>query len=165
MRELARVAWYRFRAGLHRRWPSYLALIALIGLVGGVSLGSIAGARRSESAFPAFLRSTDPSDMAIDVGEYNPKILKEIARLPQVTSIETYVSPNAVPVTKSGFFEANSPENLTEFDPLASLNGLYFKQDRFTILRGRLPNPNRADEVMVDQFSASLFHWHVGEVI
>jgi hypothetical protein len=165
MRELARVAWYRFRAGLHRRWPSYLALIALIGLVGGVSLGSIAGARRSESAFPAFLRSTDPSDMAIDVGEYNPKILKEIARLPQVTSIETYVSPNAVPVTKSGFFEPNSPENQSEFDPLASLNGLYFKQDRFTILQGRIPNPNRADEVMVDQFSASLFHWHVGEII
>jgi len=165
MQELGRVAWYRFRVGLHRRWPGYLALIVLIGIVGGVSLGSIAGARRSESAFPTFLKSTDPSAMAIDVGEYNPKILKEIARLPQVTSIETYVSPNAVPVTKSGYFEANSPENQSQFDPLASLNGLYFKQDRFTILRGRLPNPNRANEVMVDQFSARLFHWHVGEII
>jgi FtsX-like permease family/MacB-like periplasmic core domain len=165
MRELGSVAWYRFRVGLRRRWPNYLALIALIGIVGGVSLGSIAGARRSESAFPAFLKGTDPSAIAIDVGTYNPKILKEIARLPQVTSIETYVSPNAVPVTRSGYFEPNTPENQSQFDPLASLNGLYFKQDRFTILRGRLPDPNRANEVMVDQFSARLFHWHVGEIL
>jgi hypothetical protein len=76
MRELGSVAWYRFHVGLHRRWPSYLALIALIGIVAGVSLGSIAGARRCESAFPAFLKSTDPSAMAIDVRTYTRAFLK-----------------------------------------------------------------------------------------
>jgi ABC-type antimicrobial peptide transport system permease subunit len=165
MRDFLRVAWYRFRVGLRRRWPGYFALIAFIAIVGGASLGSIAGARRSESAFPAFLQSTNPSAMAIDVGEYNPKILNEISHLPQVTSIETYVSPNAYPVTKSGAVKLNSPLNQTQFDPLASLNGLFFKQDRFTVLQGRLPNPNQPSQVMVDEFSASLFHWHVGETI
>ena len=100
IREIGRVAWYRLRLDLPRRWTSYAGIVLLVALVGGLALGSIAGARRSESAFPTFLKGTNPSDLAIDVGLYNPKILKEIARLPQVKSIETYVSPNAVPVTQ-----------------------------------------------------------------
>jgi hypothetical protein len=83
MRELGSVAWYRFHVGLHRRWPSYLALIALIGIVAGVSLGSIAGARRCESAFPAFLKSTDPSAMAIDVRTYTRAFLKRLPAFPK----------------------------------------------------------------------------------
>jgi hypothetical protein len=165
IRDAGRVAWYRFRLDLPRRWTSYVTLIALVGILGGISLGSVAGARRSESAFPAFLKSTDPSDLAIDVGLYNPKILKEIAHLPQVRSIETYVSPNAEPVSKSGALDLTSPELLSSFDPVASLNGLYFHQDRITILHGSLPDPRRPDEVMINEYAADYFHWHVGQVI
>jgi hypothetical protein len=165
MRDVGRVAWYRLRLDLRRRWPNYLAIIGLVAVVGGISLGSIAGARRSESAFPAFLQSTNPSDMDIDIGVYNPKILHEIARLPDVTSIKTYVSPNAAPVTNSGYLNTRSPLVISDFDPLASLNGLYFSQDRFTILQGSLPDPHRADEAMVDEFAAKYFGWHLGQVV
>jgi hypothetical protein len=165
IRYSTRVALYRFRLDLPRRWPNYLALIVLIGVVGGISLGSLAGARRSESAFPAFLKSTNPSDIAIDVGTYNPKILREISRLPEVASIETYVSPNAGPVTKAGVAEVNSPEVRSDFDPVASVNGLFFNQDRVTILQGKLPDPHNPNEVMVNEFAAKFFGWKVGHVI
>ena len=165
IREIGRVAWYRLRLDLPRRWTSYAGIVLLVALVGGLALGSIAGARRSESAYPTFLKGTNPSDLAIDVGLYNPKILKEIARLPQVTSIKTYVSPNAVPVTKSGYVDPHSPLFTSNFDPIASLNGLYFSQDRMTILQGTRPDPRRPDEAMVNEFAAKLYKWHVGSVV
>lgn len=163
--DLWRIAWYRFRAELPRRWHNYLLVTVLVGAIGGIAIASVAGARRSESAYPTFLQSTNPSDLQIDVGQYNPKILKEIARLPDVTTIETYVSPNAAPVTAAGAVEFHSPELTSNFDPVASVNGLFFNQDRMTIVRGHLPDPRRADEVMVNPFAARLFHFHVGEVI
>ena len=165
IREIGRIAWYRLRLDLPRRWTSYVGIVLLVALVGGIALGSIAGARRSESAFPTFLKGTNPSDLAIDVGTYNPKILGEIARLPQVSSLETYVSPNAVPVTASGHVETHSPLFTSDFDPIASLNGLYFNQDRMTIVQGTRPDPRRPDEAMVDEFAARLYGLHVGTIV
>lgn len=164
-RDAFRIAWYRFATDLPRRWRSYLLLAILVAVIGGLALGSIAGARRSESAYPAFLKRTNPSDLQIDIGEYNPKILRKIARLPDVDSIETYVSPNATPVTATGAVEVHSPELTSDFDPVASVNGLFFNQDRMTILKGRAANPKRADEVMINGFAARLFDLHVGDVI
>ena len=165
IREIGRIAWYRLRLDLPRRWGSYVGIVLLVAFVGGIALGSIAGARRSESAFPTFLKGTNPSDLAIDVGTYNPKILGEIARLPQVSSLETYVSPNAVPVTASGHVETHSPLFTSDFDPIASLNGLYFNQDRMTIVQGTRPDPRRPDEAMVDEFAARLYGLHVGTIV
>ena len=165
IREFGRIAWYRLRLDLPRRWGSYAGIVLLVTLVGGIALGSIAGARRSESAFPTFLKATNPSDLAIDVGQYNPKILREIEHLPQVSSLETYVSPNAVPVTKSGRVDTHSPLFTGNFDPIASLNGLYFNQDRMTIVQGVAADPNRPDEAVIDEFAARLYGLHVGTVV
>jgi hypothetical protein len=53
-----RVAWYRFRVTLRRRRGGYLALALLIGLVGGIALGSAAAARRT---WPCSRPSGSPS--------------------------------------------------------------------------------------------------------
>jgi hypothetical protein len=65
MGRVLRLAWYRFRATFGRRWSGYLSLVLLVGLVGGVALASAAAARRTESSFPVFLASTDPSDLTV----------------------------------------------------------------------------------------------------
>jgi hypothetical protein len=49
MSSVLRVAVYRFRATFGRRWPGYATIILLIGLVGGLAMGAIAGARRTQS--------------------------------------------------------------------------------------------------------------------
>jgi len=43
--QVLRVAWYRFPAIFGRRRNGYLAIVLLIGLTGGVAMGSFAAAR------------------------------------------------------------------------------------------------------------------------
>ena len=65
-----RVAWYRFRCTWSERWAGYLALVMLLGLLGGLAMGSVAAARRTQAAFPAYLASTKPSDLTVLTGLY-----------------------------------------------------------------------------------------------
>ena len=37
----------------------------LIGLVGGVAMGSVTAARRTDASYPKFLASTNPSDLVV----------------------------------------------------------------------------------------------------
>jgi hypothetical protein len=48
---------------VHARRPlgGYLVLVLLVGFAGGLALGSVAAARRTQSAFPDYLASTNPS--------------------------------------------------------------------------------------------------------
>ena len=46
-----------------RRWGGYLSIVLLIGLTGGIAMGSIAAARRTQASYATFLASTNPSDM------------------------------------------------------------------------------------------------------
>ena len=57
--------WYRSRNTFARRWSGYLGLMLLIGLIGGVAMGSIAAARRTQSSYPAFLAGTNASDLTM----------------------------------------------------------------------------------------------------
>src|SRR5258708_2729180 len=66
-RDVVRVASYRFRATFAVRWRGYVALALLIGLVGGVAMGSIAAGRRTQSSYPRFLASTNPSDLNVSI--------------------------------------------------------------------------------------------------
>ena len=42
--QVMRVAWYRFTATFGRRRGGYVAIVLLIGLAGGIAMGSIAAA-------------------------------------------------------------------------------------------------------------------------
>jgi hypothetical protein len=155
------LAWYRFRREFGHRWSGYAGLLVLVALVGGVSLASIAGARTTQSAFPAFLRSTNPSDIDIDNGAYDPALLKQAARLPGVTSLQTYVAVNAAPLNPNGTLDLTSRTgNLEVAGPL---DRLYIDQDKITIIAGRMLDPNDPDEVVVSKFGASVAGLHVGQ--
>ena len=90
-RNVLRLATYRFRASFGRDRGGYLTLILLIGLVGGVAMGAVAGARRTQSSFPVYLASTHPSDVQFftefapvtNIG-YSARVDRAIARLPYV---------------------------------------------------------------------------------
>jgi hypothetical protein len=130
-------------------------------VVGGISIGSIAAARRTESSYPAFLAGTNPSDLDIDIGEYNPAVLREIKHLPQVTALESWVSPNAGLITSSGLLRATALGSQVSLE--GSVNGLYFNQDKVTIVDGRMADPARADEVIVNKFAAQHYGLQVGQ--
>jgi len=54
------LAGYRVRVTLRHRWASYLSLVILVGLIGGLGLGSLAAARRTQSSFSTFIAATNP---------------------------------------------------------------------------------------------------------
>ncbi len=148
-----RVAWYRFRCTWGDRWPGYLALVMLLGLVGGLAMGSVAAARRTQAAFPAYLASTNPSDLTVLSGlngaagsrGYDPVLLREIAALPHVRHVASYAGLNAAILGPGGQLAAGGYQGLS-----GSVDGEFFTMDRVAIVQGRMADPDRADEAVID---------------
>jgi hypothetical protein len=153
---------YWSRASFKRSWRALLGIALLLGLIGGLSLFAIAGARRTQSAYPRFLRATNPSTMVVDVGGLDASghaTLDAIAHLPQVTQARAYAAFYVAP------WVDGRPDISQGFEAIGSIDGRYFDQDRFTAIKGRLPDPSRADEVAVNEESARFYGYHVGQKI
>jgi hypothetical protein len=163
MGQLLGVAWYRFRTTWRARWAGYLAVAVLLGLLGGLAMGAVAAGRRTQSAFATYLASTNPSELKMATGAYNPAVgsdagygpafIRAIAHLPHVTKVESsalldvvlYLGPHGAPGPNipPG---AGDPDNLNS---IGSIDGTYFDEDRVTVTQGRMPDPGRADEALV----------------
>jgi hypothetical protein len=162
------VAWYRTRATFRRRWPGYLAVVALIGLVGGVAMASIAGARLTQSSYPTFLASTNPSDMNVSIydaatgGGPGPTMTTTLSRLPGVKRVRAVVAPTIAPLAKDGAPDLGA---LNDLGIGGSVDGEYFAQDRLTVVQGRMANPERPQEMVMDATAARLLDVHVGQVV
>ena len=50
-------AGYRIRTTLGQRWSGYLSLVVLVGLLGGLGMGSLAGLSDTWSPFSTFVAS------------------------------------------------------------------------------------------------------------
>gem|GEM_PF-187914 len=171
-RDALGVSWYRFRATFSHRWGGYLSLVLLIGLVGGLSMGGFAAARRTQSSFSTFLASTNPSAFTVSIlgaavtpgsgPNHVPNITRGIARLPHVDRVEVGVVLNAVPLAADG---APLLGSLGKVYAIASVNGIFFDQDRVTVTQGRMADPGRPDEFVMTTEAAQLFGVHVGQVI
>jgi FtsX-like permease family len=159
-----RTARYRFRATFRRRLSGYLALAVLVGLVGGIALGSLIAARRTYASYPAFLSSTNPSDLFLlpQASTPDPGLVGKLGRLPHVRSAEEGQQINAVTLTPGGRIQTVLE---TQVELVASPDGLFTDQDRLKITRGRAADPARADEVVATNEAASVLHLHVGERI
>jgi predicted lysophospholipase L1 biosynthesis ABC-type transport system permease subunit len=154
------VAAYWVRMSLRHRWRGLIGISVLLGLVGGLSLLTLAGARRTQSAYPRFLRSTNPSTMAVIVGGLTPEglaLLESVAQLPQVAEARAYVSFDMALMVD------NRPDMSRSFEALGSRDGRYFVQDRFTPTSGRLPDPSNADEIAVNEETARRYGLRVGD--
>ncbi len=162
-RHHTRVAQYRWRSQLQGRWTGYLGLVVLIGLVGGLSLAGVAAARATQSSFPAFLASTNPSTIDIDNGTWNPAILTKVATFPDVTSVQTYVALNMVPILPNGYPDFSN--NFGDLEETGILHRLFIDQDKVTIVAGRMLDPQRPDEVVLSRYSADVLGLHLGEKV
>jgi hypothetical protein len=127
-RSTLRVAWYRFHATFAARRARYLSVILLVGLVGGVAMGAVAAGRRTQSSFPAYLASTNPSNFAAitavlnpligSTEGYDPKLLHTMATLPHVKKIGSASGLDVIPLGPDG-----TPSTVQTFPPAAG-NGL-----------------------------------------
>jgi hypothetical protein len=168
------VAWYRFRATFGRRLGDYLAVILLVGLVGGLAMGALASARRTQSSFATYLANTNPSDVSVTIiggpqnasgsVDYSPAITHAISHLPGVKHLESATVLNAVPLHPDGSPRIDT-DTLESTFAIASIDGLFFNQDRLAVIEGRMANPDRPDEIVMTAMAAHLLGFHVGQVI
>ena len=162
---LVRFAWYRFLTTFGRRWSGYLALVLLVGLVGGVAMGSVVAARRTDASYPKFLASTNPSDLVVQPFTspvYSPGFVRQLARLPHVAAAAVAVPLTAATLTPSGHPGTVLLAHVQLAATVGGPDGLYSSQDRVTITAGRRPDPSRADEVVATQDAAAVLHLHIG---
>ncbi len=163
------VARYHLRATFRQRWAGYLSIVLLVGLVGGVAMGSIAGARRTQSTFAAYLTATKASNLQLQTSTVTDQfstdqLIKKLARLPKVQHVADAPSLLVIPLGSNGkaLPSAFNDNDVTE---VGSVGGMYFNQDRVTVAQGRMADPASTDEMVATAEAARLSGWHLGETI
>ena len=93
------IARYRFRATFARRFGTYLSVILLIGLTGGVAMASIAAARRTQSSYPTFSEEHESVDAhhgrlrsSRRCGKGSASLISKIDRLRDVATVRSLAS-------------------------------------------------------------------------
>jgi ABC-type lipoprotein release transport system permease subunit len=134
------LAWARL--DLRRRWRSFAVLVLLVGFSGAVVLGTLAGARRTDTAFERLEPYTLPADVMVLPNQPNFDWSK-VRTLPSVKTLGTFVltmGPNPT------FDHGLNPGDNETFAPGDAV--LFNSIDRAKILRGRQADPMRNDEAI-----------------
>ena len=169
-----RAAAYRFRATFRQRGGEYLTLVVLIGLLGGVALGAIAGARRTQSSYVTYLGTIHPSDLQIfttfanssiggSVG-YDPATNAKILRLPFVHSMDTIVGFDGnLDFVHGEHLRIQPGEKPPVFE--GPTGGEFTTQDGAHLVAGRFADPNDPHEAIMNAQAAKEMGLHLGSVI
>ena len=112
------------RRTVRHQGASLAGAVVLLALVGGLGLFALAGARRTQSAYPRFLRSVAASTMAVDTGAYDPERVAAIAAYPEVVRSQVYIGVAVARIVDG------EPEFGDGFEAEASVDGRFFDQDR-----------------------------------
>lgn len=148
------------RVWVARHWRSYIAASITIALTFGLAFFALAGVRRTQSAYPRFLDHVNSSTLSISTqGNYVEATNAAIAAIPDVVQSRTYVGFN-INVLVDG-----KPDPSQSFEPTGTFDGRYFDQDRFTATDGRPADPDRDDEVVINEFGADRLGYKVGQTL
>ena len=152
-----RIALYAWRVNWRRSWQTAAIVAVIGGLLGAVSMASLAGARRTDSAYGRYLQSVKASDLMIDIPGPLLSLVRDVEHLPGKVSAAAWLGLNGAPIING------KVDPSFEADGIAvSLDGEYFRQDKLTVLAGRLPALNSTSQMAVTQPMAREFHLHVG---
>jgi ABC-type lipoprotein release transport system permease subunit len=139
---------------MRSRWRGLVLLGVLGGLVGGLALAGFAGTGRTDRADSRYRASTLVGDAIIYATQVNDQHAdySAVLRLPAVID--------------GGAF-ALAPIAIRGHDDISSLppadDQLFRTVDRPLLVAGRLPDPRRDDEILVNRYAASHDHIHVGD--
>jgi hypothetical protein len=147
-----RIAWYASRASWRQTWRVALLVALIGGLLGSVALGALAAARRTDSAYGRYLRAVNASDAMVDVPGPYAQLIRQIGRAPGTLSSAGWIGLNAYPVIDGKVDDSFLTAALT-----GALNGEFYRQDKVTVLTGRMPPPTATNEVVLTQNVADSF--------
>ncbi len=140
----------RVQTGLRNRLRFALVLALAIGIAAGATLAAFAGARRTDTAVDRFVAHSHPADGVV-IGD--PSSYPRIARLPQ---IQASALASRLALALVGGRDRRNLSEIAVDD---------FSFTRPIVLGGRIPNPERSDEVAVNPAAAAHASLHVGSSV
>jgi MacB-like periplasmic core domain len=147
-----RLAFYAARATWRRSWRMTLLIALIGGLLGAVALGALAGARRTDSAYGRYLRAANDSDVMVNIpGPLLPAV-RDVEHLPGTLSGAAWIGLNAQPVVNGKIDPAFQTGSI-----VGSLDGEFYRQDKLTVLAGKLPPASSTDDVILTKTMADGF--------
>ena len=154
-----------WRSALRTSWRQATVLALIAGLLGGVALGAVAGARRTATAYSRYLTSINASDVFVNVPGILPGMTATqsvalVSSLPGVVSHAAYVGLNGLPIV-----HGQVDDNFLDNSVNGSLDGLYFHQDRVTVLAGQLPPEGSTTTVVLTPGIAKRMAATVGSTV
>jgi len=142
------------RAEARRRWPAWLAVVLLIGVVGGLVLGAAAGARRTHTAYDRLVEDTEAWDVLVNpnAGAESALDVAAVAALPEVAEIGKMEGVGAVLVHEGESTLGSGPLVLAAADDRVLVDFA-----RPGVRRGELFDPADPSHVMVDDVVAAQY--------
>jgi hypothetical protein len=142
---------------MRARWRTVLIVGVLTGVVAGIGLATLAGARRTDTLFDRHLAASAASDVEIDPGLPTAEVDRAMRSMPEVAGATYWAVISAFLLDDEGRIDPNT------LGPLAlTTDGRYVDQDRVGLHAGRHLDPTRPDEVMVNEFAADVLGVGVG---
>jgi ABC-type antimicrobial peptide transport system permease subunit len=138
-------AWLRTRAEFRASWRAVIVVSLVVAVGGGVALAAAVGARRSQTAMRRFLAYNRPEDATVFFAT-TPAVAKSVLSLPQVERWMQFpyllmsTDPSRFDPTTAVFGAVNA-------DALQTI-------ERPMVVHGRRSQPDRSDEVMVNEKEA-----------
>lgn len=143
------------RSEIAARWRSLIVLGLLAGLAGGVCLAAVAGARRTDTAYARYRTATAAPDALVfgtQLGIHDADY-SAVMKLPEVIDGGTF-NLTAVGIKEIPHADGSLAPGDTH---------LYNTLARPLLTEGRLPNPHRVDEMLVNRAAAKMLNLHVGQ--
>ena len=140
---------------LRNRWRALVLLGVIAGLAAGVVLAAVAGARRTATAYDRYrvaVRAPDAIVFGTQIGAFGADY-STVRALPEIVAAgEFALAPIGVNTPRIGALPPNDDQ-------------LYNTVSRPLVREGRLPDPRRDDEIVINLDAQRLFGLDVGDTI
>src|ERR1700689_2446619 len=143
-----------FRSEFRRRWRSWVILVVLVAVVGGLALAAVAAGRRTATAFPRFVAAH-----GYDVYIFNTEPVPGLARLSGVASATHVIIP-AYGDPKCACKPGLNPDIFYVNELSPSALGRVVK-----LVAGHMPDPSSPDQVLASFNLQQDYGIHIGSVL
>ncbi|HWC11039.1 MAG TPA: hypothetical protein VG455_07445, partial [Acidimicrobiales bacterium] len=155
----------RLRAEARWRWRAWLALAVLTGVVGGSVIAALAGARRTDTAYPRFLAGTNGFDVLVTNGGttaenanrvFDFEAIRSRPEVADAAKLHIYVPTGTTP--------SGRPVGVEDVVVLSDADGRFGRElNRARLLEGRLPRG--AHELAITFLAGDQLGLQVGDVL
>ena len=153
--------WLHLRAEARRRWPAWLAVVVLIGTVGGLVMGTVAGARRTATAFDRMVEETETTEVLVNPngGMWSELDPADVAELPGVVRTGIIDGGGGIIVDDEGEFDG-ATQVFVQRDP-----GMMVDFERPRVVDGRLFDPHDPSGLIITDDVADRHDVGVGDTL